>query len=690
MNRPPPAPRPRLARSRVTRPIRFCLLAGFLHSTTTAHAASIARVWNEQLLAAIRRDFPNPPVHARNLFHTSVAMWDAWACYDTNAVGYLHRERATAADLTAARREAISFAAYRVLHHRFSLSVNSNATHQALAAGMAMLGYDTNEVTTTGGTPAALGNRVAQAVLAFAATDGSNETINYTDPTYAPVNSPLILAVAGTQMSNPNRWQPLAFEVAFTQNGLIASKIQVYVGSHWGPVRPFALELAPGATTYLDPGPPPLLGTATDAAFKDGMVTVIRRSRDLDPASGEMVDISPAARGNNPLGANNGQGYPVNPATGQPYTSQIVPLGDYGRILAEFWADGPESETPPGHWNVLANYVAEQPGFARRLAGTGPSLDELEWDVKVYFALNAAVHDAAVVAWGAKRKYDYVRPISGIRHLGGLGQSSDSGSPAFNTNGLPLIPDVIELVTPATAAAGQRHQGLTPGKIAIRAWGGEPADPVNQFTGARWIHAESWLPYQRNTFVTPAFAAYTSGHSTFSRAAAEVMTLATGSAYFPGGLGTFTATNNSFLKFERGPSVDVVLQWATYYDAADEAGISRLYGGIHVPADDFMGRITGSQCGIAAWNLARKYFDGSILAEQPTVSLTPGGGGSHQITWKGRRGLFYGVQASGDLIHFGLFGPLTRSEEPDMGYQFPPNTLGQLFFRVQQSPTNSP
>ena len=76
--------------------------------------------------------------------------------------------------------------------------------------------------------------------------------------------------------------------------------------------------------------------------------------------------------------------------------------------LAEFWADGPKSETPPGHWNVIANQVADSPGFELRIGGQGPVVDRLEWDVKTYFALNGAVHDAAVAAWGAKGYYDYV------------------------------------------------------------------------------------------------------------------------------------------------------------------------------------------------------------------------------------------------------------------------------------------
>jgi hypothetical protein len=121
------------------------------------------------------------------------------------------------------------------------------------------------------------------------------------------------------------------------------------------------------------------------------------------------------------------------------------------------------------------------------------------------------------------------------------------------------------------------------------------------------------MPYQRRTFVTPAFPGYVSGHSTFSRAAAEVLTALTGSAYFPGGLGEFEATPGDYLVFEDGPSVAVRLQWGTYYDAADQAGQSRIFGGIHISADDYNGRRLGSTVGLDAWAHARTYFDGSAV-----------------------------------------------------------------------------
>ena len=145
-----------------------------------------------------------------------------------------------------------------------------------------------------------------------------------------------------------------------------------------------------------------------------------------------------------------------------------------------------------------------------------------------------------------------------IRYLAGLGQSSDPALPSYDAEGIPLVPDLVELITPETTAAGQRHAALAghEGEIAIRAWAGNPKDPKTETSGVHWILASTWVPYQLPTFVTPAFQGYTSGHSTFSRAAAEVMTAFTGSEYFPGGLGSWTKPKGELI-VEEGPSADV-------------------------------------------------------------------------------------------------------------------------------------
>lgn len=605
---------------------------------------SIARVWDEAALDAIRIDTPRPPVHARNLWHMSAAMYDAWAVYDQTSDGYQLREKISvpADQLKAARQEAISFAAYRVLKNRYALSANSAATLAALDAKMAELGYDIEFFGIEGDSPAAVGNRAAAAIIALGESDGSNQAVNYVDPTYTPVNSPLVVAFPGNQMTDPNAWQPLALAVSFTQNGIRQpSGLQSFVGSQWNNVTPFALTRAQSGDPYIDPGPPPRVGGAGDGQFKSEMLDLVRLSSELSPDLPAEVDISPAGYGNNPLGSDAGTGRSVNPVTGEPYESEVVKLGDFGRVLAEFWADGPNSETPPGHWNTIANGVSDS-GFQNfQFEGGGEPLDRLEWDVKLYFVLNGALHDAAVNCWGLKRIYNSVRPISAIRLMATKGQSSDPRLPSYNPAGLPLVAGLSELITGDSWPTG-RHAGIrccvdasanpapcvdstgTPGvevscvgEVAVLSWPGSPAAPSASFSGVKWIRAKEWAPFQLSTFVTPAFPGYTSGHSTFSRAAAEVLTAFTGSEFFPGGLGGYSVNKDAFLRFEQGPSSDLKLEWATYYDAADQAGLSRRFGGIHIQSDDYAGRITGSAVGKEAFVKAKAYFDGTAVISTP-------------------------------------------------------------------------
>jgi hypothetical protein len=604
---------------------------------------SVARTWNEVLLEAIRNDFARPTVHARNLYHVAAAMWDAWAAYDPKADPVLHREKRAPGNLQAQREEAISYAAYRLLSWRFANSPGAAETLQSFDDLMEWLGYDAGFTSTAGDSPAALGNRIAEAWIAHGLADGSNEQGAYANLYYQPANRPLLPVLPGNpNINDPNRWQPLALEYFIDQAGrLLPTGQPPFLSPEWGIVTPFALAAADRAVyqrggidwwVYHDPGPPPFLGGEGDADYKAGFAQVAVWSGLLDPSDGVMIDISPAARGNNRLGTNDGEGHALNPATGAPYATQIVPAGDYYRVLAEFWADGPDSETPPGHWFTIANKVADHPLLRRRLAGRGRPLDPLEWDVKVYLALGGAMHDVAISVWGVKGWYDYVRPISAIRFMCDNGQSSDPQGPSFHPDGIPLRAGAIEVITAATAAPGGRHADIAGaggehiGKIALRAWRGPDfiADPAVDTAGVGWSRCENWWPYQRPTFVTPPFAGYVSGHSTFSRAAAEVLTRLTGDPYFPGGIGEFHAPENDYLVFEEGPSVDLVLQWATYYDAADECSLSRIYGGIHPPGDDIPGRLMGAVIGNQAFDRALRHFDGRVSLRNGRQH--PGGG----------------------------------------------------------------
>jgi len=610
----------------------FCLFLGF---ETNAQEETIAHEWNETLLESIRGDFARPTVHARNLWHTSALMYDLWALSDDSAQPYFigntvddfsfpFKAFPWEEDPTVQLEEAISYAMYRLLSHRFSNSPEGIGAQNRFNAKMQSLGYDitNNSEAYATGSGAALGNYCASLMISYGMQDGANEANDYGNTFYNTVNDPLVMAFPGNpNMQNPNKWQQLTLDVFIDQSGNeIPFNTPDFLSPEWGNVNQFAIpeeakqefEQTQGTyTVYHDPGPPPYIDVddvEASTEYKKGFGMVVQWSSHLDPSDGVMIDISPASLGNAGElpeveqfyeyydfleGGDPSMGHDLNPITGQPYEPQMVPRGDYTRVLAEFWADGPDSETPPGHWFTLINYVNAHPMLEKRYEGVGPIIDDLEWDVKSYFMLGAAMHDSAVSTWGVKGYYDYLRPVSAIRYMADRGQCTDPNLPNYDPAGMDLIDGQVELVEAGDPLAGNQGQHI--GKIKVKAWRGPDYinNPASDVAGVGWILAEEWWPYQRPSFVTPPFAGYVSGHSTFSRAAAEIITMFTGDEFFPGGMGTFEVKQNEFLVFEDGPSQDFTLQWATYRDASDQTSLSRIWGGIHPPADDIPGRQIG-------------------------------------------------------------------------------------------------
>ncbi len=626
---------------------------------------SVAREWNEALLFAIRRDFARPTVHARNLFHSSAAMFDAWAVFDDTAATYflgqsqingincpfpatLREQYRALDDVGVARERAISMAMYRLLSARFAQSPGQAESQMQFEDLLAEAGLDADDVATDieNVRPAALGNYLAQCIIDFGLADGSNEANGYINRVYEPINPPLNPTFSGnTSLVDPDRWQPLVLDTFIDQSG-IQTDTPGFLSAEWGEVVPFALTDANldiyerdglQFRVYLDPGPPASLndGASTEFDYLWGHAMVAMWSSHLDPGDGVMWDISPATIGNTASlpttiaglrdfyqpqeGGASESGHALNPVTGAPYEPNIVARGDYTRVLAEFWADGPDSETPPGHWFSIYNEaVADHPDFEPRFEGVGNELDALEFDVRAYFLLGGAMHDAAIVAWSAKGWYDYIRPVSALRAMADRGQSTDPAASNYDPQGVPLVPGFLESVSADDFLAG--NGGVNIGKIKVRAWRGPSfvSNPTTSIAGVGWILLENWWPYQRPTFVTPPFAGYVSGHSTFSRAAAEVLTRLTGDAYFPGGMAEFVAPANDFLVFEQGPSTEVVLQWATYRDASDQTSLSRIWGGIHPPVDDIPGRRLGIQVADLAYSRGLSFIDGSVNNPMPS------------------------------------------------------------------------
>ena len=120
--------------------------------------------------------------------------------------------------------------------------------------------YPIDVTTTEGDSPAALGNRIAAAVIDYGLADGSNEAGGYASD-YKPVNPPLVVASGPDEMNDPNRWQPLQLEHVISQNGIpVDERVQQFVGPHWGHVTGFALPDAGEDGLPIDPGAPPRLG----------------------------------------------------------------------------------------------------------------------------------------------------------------------------------------------------------------------------------------------------------------------------------------------------------------------------------------------------------------------------------------------------------------------------------------------
>lgn len=498
--------------------------------------------WNELALAGVRDGAAKPTIVTRQLFMLSAAMYDAWSAFDTVATPYLLDPalKASSADLAADQERAVSQAAYQVLIKAFPgyQEATGNFTKQMKRLGYPILAEGSAD------TADGIGFMAAKAVLKARADDGSNEAGSYADivslrfpELYSPVNSADPNDAKGFLGLEflPNKWAPLRVPTGTLKDDLdrpvvdasdpASFRDQTFLTPHWGDVTPFALSSA----DQFEPPAPPLFGDNTP--YTDGTGDNTRTNDEAWRAQFEEV-----------LEINQN-------------------LDDYQRSSAEFWADGPRTESPPGHWNQMAHGIA---------ARDQHTLDD---DVKMYFALNGALLDAAIAVWDSKRVHDSARPAASIPYL--------------HQN------DIISARVPKE------------GVIKIR--------------------GEDWRPYQNATFVTPAFPEYVSGHSAFSRSAAEVLTLYTGSNTFYDGqtitpedvnddgakdvLGEFIVAKDSLI-FDTGPDEPVVLRWPTFQDAADEAGLSRIYGGIHIQDGDLRARELGRLIGVQAYEAARTYWSG--------------------------------------------------------------------------------
>lgn len=416
------------------------------------------------------------------MVHTCI--YDAWSAYDPVAqstIPDISLRRPLSEYTESNKQQAISYAAYRCLADQFPRDL------ALIKSKLTALGYDPDDTSSDPSHPAGVGNIVAREIIKMCHHDGANQLGDqargeYEDYTgYKPVNGP-------NRLNDPDHWQPLR---VLDRDQFM---FQAFLTPFWSRVTPFALTSA----DEFRPAPP--------YSWEKSRNDYVQQAR-------ELVDIS-------------------------------AHLTDTEKAIAEYWADGPGSDTPPGHWCRFAQFVA-----ARDHLG-------LDAEVKLFFVLTNALFDASIATWDAKRAYDSVRPITAIHFL----------------------------------FAGKK----------IRAWAG-PHQGTAEMDGAEW------RPYQKPATITPPFPEYVSGHSTFSSTAAEILRLFTGSDTF----GDSVHIKAGSSKIEPGtvPSQDTVLSWDTFTDAADQAGMSRRFGGIHFKMGDLQGRRLGRLVAAQAYKKALGYFN---------------------------------------------------------------------------------
>jgi hypothetical protein len=404
--------------------------------------------------------------------------------------------RRPASERTAANKAmAMSYAAHAALSDQFPSQKDAFDRH------LAELGYGPASAAATAAASSAQGiaNSATASMLEFCHSDGANQLGNlsasgvpYSDYTgYTPQNAPMAVAQPSTlgSIAAPGHWQPLTFADAA---GVL--KTPGYIAACWQNVKGFALT----SSDQFRPPAPVAFGTK---AYLDQVESII------DVQAG---------------------------------------LSERQKVIAEYWADGPNSELPPGHWCLFAQYISSRDRHRD------------DQDVKLFFALANAMFDAGIAAWDAKRAYDSERPITAVRYV----------------------------------MNGKTMRGYGPK--------GAPG-------GLQTISGESWMPYQAPTFPTPPFPEHVSGHSTFSAAAAEVLKEFTGSDTFGA---SYTKAAASMVFEPTLPTQPITLMWATFSDAAAEAGLSRIYGGIHFEQANTDGMALGRKVGAQVFARARDYWQG--------------------------------------------------------------------------------
>ena len=213
------------------------------------------------------------------------------------------------------------------------------------------------------------------------------------------------------------------------------------------------------------------------------------------------------------------------------------------KAIVEFMRDGPRSTGQSGHWLRFAQDVSRRDNL------------NIDSDVKLYFAVANVAFDAFISCWETKRYYDSSRPWTLIHHF---------------------------------------YKGKN-----ITGWAGTNG-------GTKSMLGEDWHPYSPQSFVTPPFPGYTSGHATVSGASAKIIELFTGSDNYG-----FKEQRKHCELTESNPGNMMTLELKTWSGTAEMAAKSRALGGYHIPIDNDIGLKVGRKIAEWSWPKYQAYFNGT-------------------------------------------------------------------------------
>lgn len=545
--------------------------------------AALVTAWNNLVLDWVRQSERGPTISGRFAAYVNVALFDSWAAFSdqtTGAIVNLDHVRLTGVDpklVPALRDYAMSVATHRVidtigetvLRQRYLEPGTGEFAEERLVAlrlraDQLLESTEYSSLRRLGRNRSArewlavadaLALRVADTILAHAESDQSNQQNDYADTTGFQVNS----------------W-------VYPQPSPGTSDFDFLDGSYYFPQFDPVLAATVGNEGFAQVHPLVLTGevrltTTWQSLTQMGV---------FPPADdgGEQFPLTPHWGRVSAFTLNAGNELRP-PAVLSPYDERGrlsedwllearqlvefagqmqdgVPGSALQRARSEYWELGDATEYPPGWWLQRATDLADERGLSQREA------------LKLTLGVSLAVFDSGVASWDTKYFFDTPRPITAINEM------------FFGS--------------------------------VVSDWRGNQTALTDD--------RDHWRPYQLRRNLTPPFPDIVSGHSSFSTSAATVMRKLTGSNVFDFTTPLFSSRFDLTDGFDGDPAngnESAYLHWPVLTLAAEEAGLSRLYGGIHMMEGNLQGLVMGTRIGHRAVRLVSSLFGDQVEALPVTV-----------------------------------------------------------------------